>query len=244
MKDEEYIFHQDVREKKVTGYSARKQKKHGKGGRVKLPSDYLTKKELKKMNGECISFRLNEPMTWNMFKATPEDIQITYIKAIQEKYNAPVGAIARMFGVCSESVFRLLRKNGCSAGSKGRRQWDAVGFSHWCYSTPVEETMAEEIAEILSEEVEPEAVEEVIPVAETENEDATAIQPCETDEDVSKKQKEHDRMMAFENRLKKSVPTAGSMTFEDKADNILLSLNSLLGNKKVCLHVEWTVVEE
>ena len=79
MDDEKYVFFQDVREKKVTGYSARKQRSHcGKAG-CKLPSDYLTKKEIKNMSGEVKSYRLNEPMTYAEFRLMPEDLQKTYI---------------------------------------------------------------------------------------------------------------------------------------------------------------------
>lgn len=247
MKDEEYVFYQDVREKKVTGYSARKQRSHcGKGGRVKLPSDYLTKKELKKMSGECVSYRLNDPMTWYQFKAMPEDLQLSYIKAIQDKYDAPIGAIAKMLGISDESLIRLLRKNNFPLGKRGRRTWDKVGFAKWCYGASAEVSQVEEPAEVQdievpTEEGEPEVVEEETPVE--EQEDNTAIQPCETEEAAAKK-KEHERMLAWENRLKKAIPTTGSMTFEDKADNVLLTLSSLLGNKKVCIHFEWTVVEE
>lgn len=52
MKDEEYIFRQESREKAITARGAHNRRTHcGKGGRVKLPSDYMTKKELEKMNG-------------------------------------------------------------------------------------------------------------------------------------------------------------------------------------------------
>ena len=60
MKDEEYLFHQTCREQKNIARSARNKRTHnGKGGRVKFPSDYMTKKELQKMNGEVKSYRLN-----------------------------------------------------------------------------------------------------------------------------------------------------------------------------------------
>ena len=63
MKDETYAFISDVKEKGFTARSARHTRTHcGKGGRVRLPSDNLSKKELEKLNGECKSFRLNDPM--------------------------------------------------------------------------------------------------------------------------------------------------------------------------------------
>ncbi len=77
MEDEKYVYFQELKEKKVTGYSARKKRSHcGKGGRVKLPSDYLTKKELKNMSGECRSYRMNSPMKWHEFKAMPKDCSL------------------------------------------------------------------------------------------------------------------------------------------------------------------------
>ena len=45
--DEQYEMIRDSREKKSIAASAFKQKTHcGKGGRVKFPSDYMSKKEL------------------------------------------------------------------------------------------------------------------------------------------------------------------------------------------------------
>ena len=81
MKDETYAFISDVKDKKITARSARHTRTHcGKGGRVRFPSDNLSKKELQKMNGECKSFRLNDPMVWKEFKSMPDDLKITYIK--------------------------------------------------------------------------------------------------------------------------------------------------------------------
>ena len=68
MTDERYTFVQDVKEKKRTarGYH----NKVRRGGAMKLPSDYLTKKERDAMNGECVTISLDRPMKWANFKAT------------------------------------------------------------------------------------------------------------------------------------------------------------------------------
>ena len=44
--------------------------------------------------------------------------------------------------------------------------------------------------------------------------------------------------------LKIEVPNNGEMTYRGKADEIVRSLGNLLHNKKVRLHVEWTVLED
>ena len=52
MTEAEKEFRHDCRMKKVVAASARFRRAHaGKGGKVRLPSDNLTKKELEKMNG-------------------------------------------------------------------------------------------------------------------------------------------------------------------------------------------------
>ena len=80
MDDEKFVFYEDVREKKTISRGSRYKRTHaGKGGRVKLPSDYLSNKELKAMNGEVKSYHLNSPMLWSEFKSMPDDIQVLYI---------------------------------------------------------------------------------------------------------------------------------------------------------------------
>lgn len=133
MKDETYAFISDVKEKKVTARSARHTRTHcGKGGRVRLPSDNLSKKELQKMNGECKSYRLNDPMAWQEFMSMPDDIKVTYIKLIREKFNVPDKNIAEMFGVSKDYVYRTFKKLGLQRDIRiSHPKWDKEGFYAW-----------------------------------------------------------------------------------------------------------------
>lgn len=181
MEDEKYVFFQDVREKKVTGYSARKQRSHcGKGGRVKFPSDYLTKKELKNMSGECKSYRMNSPMKWQEFKAMPKDLQIAYIKAIKDKYhNPPIGAIAKMMEIDRANLSRYLMSLGFEKGERGHRLWDKMGFAEWCFGVPKTEecqSVQEEVKEETSVKTVEEVVQECVAVAEEAEEILTLIE--------------------------------------------------------------------
>ena len=151
MKDETYVFISDVKNKGSVARSARHRKTHaGKGGRVRLPSDNLSKKELQKMNGECKSFRLNEPMKWQEFKAMPDDIKATYIKLIRQKFNPPGTMIAQMLGVTEATVRRELARLNLTEGQRsGRMKWDKEGFWAWVHGvdklpTPVIEEVTEE----------------------------------------------------------------------------------------------------
>ena len=156
MTDEKYSFVSDVRDKKVTARSARSKRTHtGKGGRVRLPSDNLSKKELQKMNGECKSYKLNSPMTWKEFKSLPDDIRITYIKMLRKKYNIPDQEIANMLGIGRQAFIKEVARLGISKGKKtgGRKSWDKDDFYAWWHGvdmlpTPVpEEPAAEPIPE-------------------------------------------------------------------------------------------------
>lgn len=86
------------------------------------------------MNGECKSYRLNDPMAWKEFKSMPDDIKITYVKLLRQKFNAPVRYIAEMLGIGKETFSREINRLGISEGkhSRGRcTQWDKEGFYAW-----------------------------------------------------------------------------------------------------------------
>lgn len=97
MTDEKFVFISDSAEKKRVARGVHNRVNHG--GRVKTPSDFLSKKELQKMNGECKSYRLNEPMTWSEFKELPDDLKVSYINAIRIRFGPSDSEIFRMLGV-------------------------------------------------------------------------------------------------------------------------------------------------
>lgn len=121
MRDEEYVFRQDAREKKITAQSARK--RVGKTRKVTLPMDYLTKKELKAMNGDVKTFNLSRPMKWGEFRSMPNDLQAAYIKALREKFNVTNTALAKMFGVAKQTVLARFEVIGVATriGAAGKR---------------------------------------------------------------------------------------------------------------------------
>lgn len=132
MTDEKYLFVSDSIEKKKTGNSARNRRTHnGKGGKAKLPCDYMTKKELEAMNGDCVSYRLNEPMTWAGFKSMPDDIQRDYIRLLRQKYGVTNTDLADMFGAQRPTVSAHLSKLGLEHSKKGAHVADAEGWNRF-----------------------------------------------------------------------------------------------------------------
>lgn len=93
----------------------------------------------------------------------PDDIKVTYIKLLRQKFNVPVTYIAKMMGVTEASVRMELKKFGLTEGKgsrSGKSKWDKEGFLAWANGvdklpTPVfeEEPIQEPV--ITSEEPEP-----------------------------------------------------------------------------------------
>lgn len=220
MKDEEYLFRSDCRDKKNVARSARNRRTHnGKSGRVRFPSDNMTKKELNKMNGEVKSYRLNEPMPWKEFKAMPDDIKITYIKLLREKFHCFDSAIAEMMGVSKVSLSHEIKRLGLGHGEKrgGNRKWEErEAFYAWVHGVPTEQK--EEPVEAKEEEPIVDETEE--PVVEEEVTEAAPV--CEEAQWV--------------------IPTTGSMVFEGKAEDVLKTICVLLGGAKVHISVTWDVL--
>ena len=168
MTDEKFVFVSDVRDKKRTATGAHHKRTHaGKGGAVKFPSDFMTKKERDAMNGEEKSYRLNDPMSWAKFCTMPDDIKVMYIKAIREKFGASDSKIFKMLGITQSHGSRKFKELGLG---RGKGQWksdfDADGWERWLNGVPAKETDVQMEADVESVIV-PEAadpVEEVTPV--------------------------------------------------------------------------------
>ena len=130
MDDITYTFVSDTSEKKRTARGAHNRKTHaGKGGRVRFPSDNLTKKELRAMSGEVQSYRMNEPVSWAEFKRYPADIQTAYLRALKNRYNAPCSAIAAMMGVSVTTITRKFDELALPAPKN--RYWEREAFAKW-----------------------------------------------------------------------------------------------------------------
>lgn len=129
MNDEKYLFVSDSAQKKNIGNSARHRRTHnGKRGGVKLPSDFLTKKEREAMSGECMSYRLNEPMKWAEFKAMPEDIQRQYVQLLRERYGVSNSNLADMFETSRPAASKQFSMLGLEHSKKGAKVRDKEGW--------------------------------------------------------------------------------------------------------------------
>lgn len=134
MNEARKAFIKDMQDKKDTARSARHRRTHaGKGGSVRLPHDNMTRKELRKMNGEEKTYRINTPMRWEDFKAMPDDLKKEYVLGIREKFkNPPDGDIAKMFGVAPQTAAPLFRRLSIpTLAPWQRKDYDKAGFYAW-----------------------------------------------------------------------------------------------------------------
>lgn len=164
MTDEKFLFVTDCADKKRTARGIHNKKTHaGKGGKVRFPSDYKTRKELDAMNGEVVSYKLNKPMTWAEFKALPDDIKKTYIKLLREKFDVPDSRIAAMLEIDRHYFYDKTAELGLSIGAhRGRsRPWDEAGWNSFINKAtpPVPVEIAAEIPVEDEPEEEPPVVE-------------------------------------------------------------------------------------
>lgn len=222
--DEEREYRQDCREKAITARSARHKRTHcGKGGAVKFPSDYLTAKERKAMNGEIKTYNINKPMTWAVFKELPKDLQVGYIKMLRHRFNTPDTHISGMFGCSPRTLSLYLADAGISHRIRsGREKWAKDEFNAWCNG--------EEVADfpMLENTEKPDNT----PVEDTPVEPVVPAEPANAPEQV------------MEDEIDILVPESGQMTFKGDVNKILKAIKRMLSNSNVELTVNWTVVKE
>lgn len=218
MNDYEYDFVTDSASKKNIARSARSTRTHcGKGGAVKFPSDYLSKKELKAMSGQVIEYAsLKKPMSWDEFKALPADLKKEYISSIRKNFGAPDKYIAQMLGVSGRTLSLYLNDFGLNAGKdagNGKRKWKQEEFYAWSSGAD----MTAECAPVT--ETDPEINTDSSSMSDKKTEGCSCEKIC-------------------------AVPGSGQLTFTCPADQALNMIGMVLGNKNVKLHVAWNVIEE
>lgn len=130
--DEQYAMIQDSREKKSVAASAFKQRSHcGKGGRVRLPSDNMSKKELNAMNGECKSYRMNDPISWSEFVEWPNEHKVAYISRLREKFGVGDKIVAEMFDVSCHLLLMYVKELGMETKPDCDADWNREKFYAW-----------------------------------------------------------------------------------------------------------------
>ncbi len=211
MKDEKYLFVSDSINKKRTARGAHNRGSHG--GKVKMPSDFLSKKELKSMDGECKTYRLNEPMSWEEFKALPDDLKVSYINAIRIRFGASDSEIFRMFGVDQrKGAYDFAALNLGRGRNSTKLKFNQEAWSKWRAGIKVEADIEDDSSVFNAKAI----------IADEE--------PVEAPEPV---------VMSLPTNKTRVYPLSGHMTLRGTAEEIGSVIAEMLGGGKLILSVEW-----
>ena len=251
MTDEKFTFIEDVREKKRTATGARHKRTHcGKGGAIRFPSDFKSKKELRAMNGEVKTYKLNDPAGWKEFKVWPDDIKRDYITALRKKFNVNDSKIADMFGVTRGAMCREMKRLGISGGTKSREALDKDGWYAWVNGVPVEGKDGDTVftrGKCFEFEVDEPSGEAVPEVAETCDEGVLEqAEKCDAADSPAASDfvfRFDDKGFTVAKEVKPAIPGWGQMELEGTVEECAKTLEMLLADKRVKLAVSWTVVE-
>ena len=104
MTDEKYLFIQDIREKRANNRAVYSKRSGAKTRYVSLPSDHLTAAEKKRRNGPVSTVKLNQPITYEEFKALSPSLKFLYIDHLIHEYKARRKDIVNMLGI-SQSLW-------------------------------------------------------------------------------------------------------------------------------------------
>ncbi len=171
------------------------------------------------MNGEVKSYRLNEPMSWQKFKAMPDEHRQTYIKLLREKYGVADCNIAKMMGINTCTFSQEMNRLGLSIGKNKpkNKKWDADGWFAWAHGVPVKQE------------------------EKTEGEPTSDVE--EQAEEFAPEQEIVEAEPVREANIHRAIPDTGNMVFEGKVEEVLRTIYVLLGGANVHISVAWDVLE-
>ena len=115
-------FDEKNKKKKISERSAKHTKNGSRSRRCVLSTDYLTAAELEKRNGEVMSYKMNEPTSWETFCAWPHDIQEEYINGLQSRFGVGLQTISKeLFKGSGSMLFLHAKRNGLIFLGSGKR---------------------------------------------------------------------------------------------------------------------------
>lgn len=76
-----------------------------------LPSDSLTAGQIKKLHGEVKTVKMDEPITWEEWKALPKDLATEYYNGIIDRFQVGQPAIAKMMGTSQGTLSKWIQLN-------------------------------------------------------------------------------------------------------------------------------------
>lgn len=140
-------FDYDVYLKKRTARGYRNKKNGSRSKRCSLTSDGMTQRQWKERNGEIMSYNLGEPMTWDVFKTMPTDLQSEYVKGLRDRYGTTATDLAKFFDCVPSTITKYCRRVLDVEFKPGQRMTKAQreAFADFCEPESNEESCVENI---------------------------------------------------------------------------------------------------
>ena len=116
MKDERFVYYQDVKDRKNLSRNSKYKKNGSRSRKCTLPSDYMTRKQKEELNGMVKSYTMNTLHPWSEVTHWPTDLRLEYLKKLLGM-GANRKEIADVMGVHRSTIGRVLREGGIDAES-------------------------------------------------------------------------------------------------------------------------------
>ena len=116
-------FYREVAERKraIRGYGKVGQSKR----RAIMPSDYLTPKQRKELDGEVVTYNFGKSLDYETFKTYPHEIQQEWVNAFQKRWGLGYEYMARVLGTNKAAIWNYCKDNNLSViakrGKPGKR---------------------------------------------------------------------------------------------------------------------------
>ncbi len=177
MTDAAYTYYQTEKERRASRTGAFHKKNGSRSKKCTLPSDRLTAKQRKELNGKVETYNLGKPMSWIEFLQMPHYLQETYLNNLIEQYGARRKDVLMTFDVSQSTFGKFLREkfpdkhfwDNKPSSHKPSQKW--LDFMGW-----TDEDLPQE-----DDNVQPEPSESVKQAKETE----VIVEPAEEKKEVS-----------------------------------------------------------
>ena len=110
MTDESYAFHETEKERKRLARGAFYKKNGSRSRYVSLPSDNLTEKQRRELNGPVYTYDTKKPMDWSTFVSMPRDVQGIYLDRLCKEHGGRICDAAKMFGITPGGLGNYMRR--------------------------------------------------------------------------------------------------------------------------------------
>ena len=150
MTDEKYVFDQTSRERKRIARGSYAKKGGSRSKRCSLPSDNLTAKQRKELNGAVETISKKQKLARQEWQKLSKSMKRQYLEILFLEHNARIKDIAEMWGIGQNNVWRMFNKAGVDVSDivkKSKAYRKNSPSPEWlAFMAPTREEKSEEVS--------------------------------------------------------------------------------------------------